>query len=64
MEEGLPTFFTSNLTLEELEEHLSLSNRGVEKVKARHILERIQFMTEDIKLVSKNRRIKKDPIGS
>lgn len=64
MEEGLPTFFTSNLTLEELEEHLSLSNRGVEKVKARRILERIQFMTEDIKLVSKNRRIKKDPIGS
>ncbi len=64
MEEGLPTFFTSNLTLEELEEHLSLSNRGVEKVKARRIIERIQFMTEDMKLISKNRRNKKDPVES
>jgi len=64
MEENLPTFFTSNLTLEELEEHLSLSNRGVEKVKARRILERIQFMTEEMQLISKNRRTKKDPIGS
>lgn len=64
MEEGLPTFFTSNLTLEELEEHLALSNRGVEKVKARRILERISFLTEDMKLISKNRRTKKDPIGS
>lgn len=58
MEENLPTFFTSNLTLEELEEHLSLSNRGVEKVKARRIIERIQFMCIDMKLISKNRRKK------
>lgn len=62
MEEGLPTFFTSNLTLEELEEHLSMSNRGVEKVKARRIIERIQFMTIDMKLISKNRRQKKTPV--
>lgn len=63
MEEGLPTFFTSNLTLEELEEHLALSNRGVEKVKARRIIERIRFMTEEMKLISKDRRNKKDPVG-
>lgn len=56
MEENLPTFFTSNLNLEELEEHLALSNRGVEKVKARRILERIKFMTIDIQIISKNRR--------
>lgn len=64
MEEGLPTFFTSNLTLQELEEHLALSNRGVEKVKARRIIERIEYMTEEMKLISKNRRNQKDPIGS
>lgn len=58
MEENLPTFFTSNLTLEELEEHLALSNRGVEKVKARRIIERIEFMCIEMKLVSKNRRKK------
>lgn len=56
MEENLPTFFTSNLTLEELEEHLAISNHGVEKVKARRIIERIQFMTVEMKLISKNRR--------
>lgn len=56
MEENLPTFFTSNLNLEELEEHLAMSNRGVEKVKARRILERIKFMTIDIQIISKNRR--------
>lgn len=56
MEENLPTFFTSNLTLEELEEHLSTSGHGVEKVKARRIIERIKYMTQDIKLISKNRR--------
>lgn len=58
MEENLPTFFTSNLTLEELEEHLSLSSKGVEKVKARRIIERIEFMCLDMKLISKNRRKK------
>ena len=58
MEENLPTFFTSNLTLDELEEHLSLTNRGVEKVKARRIIERIEFMCIEMKLISKNRRKK------
>ena len=33
MQEKLATFFTSNLTIEELEEHLSISTKGVEKVK-------------------------------
>ena len=58
MEEGLPTFFTSNLTIDELEEHLSISNKGVEKVKARRIIERIKYITEDLKLVSVDRRNK------
>ena len=56
MEEDLPTFFTSNLTLEELENNLSLTSSGVDKVKARRIIERIKQLTVEIKLVSKNRR--------
>ena len=56
MEEDLPTFFTSNLTLEELENNLSLTSSGVDKVKARRIIERIKQLTIEIKLVSKNRR--------
>ena len=56
MDEELPTFFTSNLTLEELEQHLASSSSGVDKVKARRIIERIKQLTTEMKLVSKNRR--------
>ena len=56
MEEKLPTFFTSNLTLEELESNLSITSNGVDKVKSRRIIERIKQLTVDIKLISKNRR--------
>lgn len=56
MEEHLPTFFTSNLTLEELEKNLSITTSGVDKVKARRIIERIKQLTINMELISKNRR--------
>ena len=56
MEESLPTFFTSNLTIEELEKALSISSSGVDKVKARRIIERIKQLSITQELISKNRR--------
>ncbi len=56
MDENLPTFFTSNLTIEELEKHLSCTSSGIDKVKARRIVERIKQLTIPLELVSKNRR--------
>lgn len=56
MQEKLVTFFTSNLSLKELEEHISISNKGVEKVKARRIIERIKQLTEIKTMVSVNKR--------
>ena len=56
MEHHKTTFFTSNLTLKELEEHLSISSSGVDKVKARRIIERIKQLSEDIELVAENKR--------
>ena len=56
MEEELPTFFTSNLTLKELEANLSTTSDGVSKVKAKRIVERIKQLTTSLELVSKNRR--------
>lgn len=50
------TFFTSNLTIDELEMHLSISNNGVDKVKSRRIIERIKELTKDLELISENRR--------
>ena len=55
MQEKLPTFFTSNLTIEELEKHLA-SNDIEGKVKARRIIERIKYLSCEITLVSVNRR--------
>ena len=56
MENHLPTFFTSNLTLTELEKSLSITTSGVDKVKARRIIERIKQLTTNIELISENRR--------
>lgn len=56
MEEGLTTFFTSNLTLEDLEEHLASSKAGVESIKSGRIVSRIKQLTEPLSMVSKNLR--------
>ena len=56
MENQLSTFFTSNLTLEELEEALAITSSGINKLKARRIIERIRLLTVPLELISKNRR--------
>ncbi len=56
MDEGLKTFFTSNLTLEELETHLSITKDGADIVKAKRIIERIKHLTNDLEIISKNLR--------
>lgn len=55
MQQGLPTFFTSNLTIEELEEHLAGNDREG-KMKARRIIERIKYLTDNIIMIAENRR--------
>lgn len=56
MEENLPTLFTSNLTMKELETHLSTTNKEIDSVKARRIMERIKHLTVDLTLISENKR--------
>jgi len=48
MQQELPTFFTSNLSIEDLEIHLSYTKENIDKIKARRIIERIKFITEYI----------------
>lgn len=58
MQEGLPTFITSNLNIKELEEHLSItSNNKSERVKAVRIIERVKQLTYDVEMISKNNRL-------
>ncbi|MBR3161125.1 MAG: primosomal protein DnaI [Bacilli bacterium] len=56
MQEGLTTFFTSNLSIKDLEEHFSISSKGIEKVKAKRIIERINQLTIEKLMVSANKR--------
>jgi primosomal protein DnaI len=56
MDNKLKTFFTSNLSIEDLEKHLALTKDGEEVVKARRIIERIKYLTIEEKLISKNKR--------
>ena len=56
MEEGLPTFFTSNLSINELEIHLAITEKADDKVKARRIIEIINYLTDDMKMISVKRR--------
>lgn len=56
MQEKLPTFFTSNLDLKMLEEHFSITKDKVDVLKARRIIERINQMTDNVVMISKNFR--------
>lgn len=58
MQEELPTFFSSNLSMEQLEkEYLDINNRGeAEPLKAKRIMERIKFLADEYHVVGKNRR--------
>ncbi len=57
MSQELPTFFTSNFTIEQLEEHLANSTNGnQELLKAKRLIERIRFLAKEYFLDGKNRR--------
>jgi primosomal protein DnaI len=44
--EQLPTIFTSNMDLDELEEHLTHTNKSSDWMKAKRIMERIRHYTD------------------
>ena len=56
MDNVLTTFFTSNFTIEELENELSETSKGTDLIKARRIIERVKFLAEEQTLISKNKR--------
>ncbi len=58
MQEQLPTFFSSNFSMKQLEdEHLRLTQRGEdEPLKAKRIMERIRYLSREINMVGENRR--------
>lgn len=57
MDNYLPTFFTSNYRLEEIEKHFMI---GDDKMKARRIMERIKEISEPIEVLTNNKRQKEE----
>ncbi len=56
MDNDLSTFFTSNFTISELEKILSETNKGIDEIKSRRIIERIKYLTNELTLISENKR--------
>ncbi len=56
MNECLATFFTSNLSISELENHLALTKNNEDYVKSRRIIQRIKQLTEDLNIECENKR--------
>ncbi len=56
MENDLITFFSSNFSLKDLEDHLSYSKEKVSKLKARRIIERIKYLAKEQYLEGNNER--------
>ena len=56
MEHKLPTFFSSNMNMQELENHLAGVGTMKDPIKARRIVERIKQLACEKELISENRR--------
>lgn len=57
MAEELTTIFTSNLSLDELQEHLTYTNKGGrDELKAKRIMERIKHYVKPLEVPGRNRR--------
>lgn len=54
MQEELPTFFSSNYNMDQLENHLMFAQNGTEeKLKARRIMERVRYLSKEVNLEGK-----------
>ncbi|MCB6839558.1 primosomal protein DnaI [Weissella viridescens] len=58
MQNELPTFFTSNFSMDQLEkEHLGTTKAGNEPMKAARIMQRIRFLSEEVLMSGENKRV-------
>lgn len=56
MQENLPTFFTSNLSMAELEAHLAMTKKGDETWPAKRVMERVRKLSTEFRLEGENQR--------
>ena len=56
MDNVLQTFFSSNMTMDGLNEHFAKTRNSVDEVKARRLMERVRFLSKEVFVGGKNRR--------
>lgn len=57
MDNVLPTFFSSNLDMDDLEEHFKETKNSIDAVKAARLMQRVRFLAKEVEVYGKNRRI-------
>lgn len=56
MDNILPTFFSSNFDMENLEKHFSQTKNAIDPVKAARLMQRVRFLAEEVVVSGPNRR--------
>ncbi|HJG84712.1 MAG TPA: primosomal protein DnaI [Weissella thailandensis] len=57
MQNELTTFFTSNFSMQQLEnEHFTVTKDGAEPVKAERLMQRVKFLSKEVQMAGENRR--------
>lgn len=57
MDNVLPTFFSSNLGMDDLEEHFKETKNSTDAVKAARLMQRVRFLAKEVVVSGENRRI-------
>lgn len=57
MDNVLPTFFSSNLSMDDLEEHFKETKNSIDAVKAGRLMQRVRFLAKEVVVDGENRRI-------
>ncbi len=57
MNEGLLTYFTSNLSLKDLEEKMSITKNDVDEISAQRVCDRIRVLAKEIEIIGDNKRL-------
>ncbi|MDF7639180.1 primosomal protein DnaI [Lactobacillus sp. ESL0791] len=56
MDKVLPTFFSSNLAMKDLEDHFKETKNAIDPVKAARLMERVRFLAKEVVVAGENRR--------
>lgn len=56
MDNVLPTFFSSNISMDELEEHFAETKSGIDELKAKRLMQRVRFLSKEVIVTGPNRR--------